>query len=224
VDPARSPATSGRTNNAVSWVAKAAAFTVLLVVASQVDEWVLGVLGFHLSPATEPLLHQIIMLAIAAYIVLMVIPFCPGIEIGLGLMMVFGADIVPLVYGATVVALLLAFLAGRHLPASTIINGFDRLRMHRARDLIARLEPLDREARLALLRGSSKRRWIDALLRCRYVALGLALNTPGNIVLGDGGGIALAAGFSRLFTLRAFLLTIVIAVSPAPIAIALGFG
>ena len=224
MDPARSPAPSARTHNAVSWIAKAAAFTVLIVVASQVDDWLLDFLGFHLSPATEPLLHQVIMLAIAAYIVLMVIPFCPGIEIGLGLMMVFGADIVPLVYGATVVALLLAFLAGRLLPASTIIAGFGRLGMHRARDLIARLEPLDREARLALLRGSSKRRWIDALLKYRYVALGLALNTPGNIVLGDGGGIALAAGFSRLFTLRAFLLTIVIAVSPVPIAIALGFG
>lgn len=224
MDPAHSPAPSGRINSTVAWIAKAAAFAGLIVIASQVDDWVLASLGFHLSPATEPLLHQVIMLAIAAYILLMVIPFCPGIEIGLGLMMVFGADIVPLVYGATVFALLLAFLAGRLLSPSTIIKGFDRLRMHRARDLIARLEPLNPQERLALLRGSSKRRWVDALLKYRYVALGLALNTPGNIVLGDGGGIALVAGFSRLFTLRAFLLTILIAVSPVPIAVALGHG
>lgn len=224
MDPARSPDTSRRINSAVGWIAKAAAFAALIVVASQVDDWVVDSLGFYLSPDTEPLLHRIIMLAISAYILLMIIPFCPGIEIGLGLMMVFGADIVPLVYGATVFALLLAFLAGRLLSPATIIKGFDGLRMHRARDLIARLEPLDPQARLALLRGSSKRRWVDALLRYRYVALGLALNTPGNIVLGDGGGIALAAGFSRVFTLRAFLLTILIAVSPVPIAVAFAQG
>lgn len=222
MDPIRSPSTAGRLNAALPWIAKAAAFAALIVIASQVDDWVIEALGFYLSPATEPLLHQTIMLAIAVYIVLMVIPFCPGIEIGLALMMLFGAGIVPLVYGATVLALLLAFLAGRLLPAPAIIKGFDRLRMHRARDLIARLEPLDTASRLALLQGSSTRRWVRSLLRYRYVALAIALNTPGNIVLGDGGGIAMAAGFSRLFTFRAYLLTIVIAVSPVPIAVALG--
>lgn len=222
MDPTRSTPPRGRLSAALPWIAKAAAFAALVVVASQIDDWIVEALGFYLYPATEPLLHRTIMLAIAAYIVLMIIPFCPGIEIGLGLMMVFGAEIVPLVYGATVLALLLAFLAGRLLPASVIVSGFDRLRMHRARDMIARLEPLDPAARLALLQGSSPRRWIRALLRYRYVAVAVALNTPGNIVLGDGGGIALAAGFSRLFTLPAFLLTVLVAVSPVPIAVALG--
>lgn len=222
MEPTRSPSTTVRLKAALPWIAKAAAFAALIVVASQVDDWVVEALGFYLYPATEPMLHRTIMLAIVAYMLLMVIPFCPGIEIGLALMMLLGAEIVPLVYGATVLALLLAFLAGRLLPASVIIKTFDRLRMHRARDMIARLEPLEPASRLALLQGSSSRRWVRSLLRYRYVALAVALNTPGNIVLGDGGGIALAAGFSRLFTLPAFLLTILIAVAPVPIAVALG--
>lgn len=39
-------------------------------------------------------------------------------------------------------------------------------------------------------------------------------------MLGGGGGIALAAGASRLISPRAFLLTIAVAVAPVPLCIA----
>jgi hypothetical protein len=74
----------------------------LAVVGGRAGEWVMAQLDFRVIPSTEPMLHRMIMAAIAVYVVLMVLPFCPGIEIGLGLIVLFGAPIVPLVYGATV--------------------------------------------------------------------------------------------------------------------------
>jgi hypothetical protein len=62
------------------------------------------------------------------------------------------------------------------------------------------------------------------LLKHRHVAVALALNTPGNIVLGDGGGIVMAAGFSRLFSLPGFAVTVMLAVAPVPLAILLTEG
>jgi hypothetical protein len=194
------------------------------VVGTRASEWVMAQLDFRLIPSNEPLLHRMLMAAIALYMVLMVLPFCPGIEIGLGLIVLFGAPIVPLVYGATVLALLFAFVIGRFVPPQTIIQILDSLRLHRARDLLRSLEPLNEAGRLAFLQGTTSNRVARALLKHRYVAVALALNTPGNIVLGDGGGIALAAGFSRLFSLPLFILTVMLAVAPLPLAIFLTEG
>jgi hypothetical protein len=49
--------------------------------------------------------------------------------------------------------------------------------------------------------------------------LAIVLNLPGNIVIGGGGGIALMAGASRLYSVPGFLVTIVLAVAPVPLAI-----
>jgi hypothetical protein len=59
------------------------------------------------------------------------------------------------------------------------------------------------------------------LLRHRCIALAILFNTPGNALLGGDGGIALAAGASRLVSVRAFLLTLLVAVAPVPAAILL---
>jgi hypothetical protein len=59
------------------------------------------------------------------------------------------------------------------------------------------------------------------LLRHRYLALALALNPPGNVVLGGGGGVALAAGCNRPFSLPGVALTVALATAPAPLAVAL---
>jgi hypothetical protein len=193
----------------------------LALVGSRAGDWVMSQLDFHVLPSTEPMLHRVIMTAIVIYIVLMAIPFCPGIEVGLGMILVLGAKIVPLVYAATVLALLFAFLVGRLIPSRTIINALDLLRLHRARDLLRRLEPLDPDERLQLLQASAAPRFVRGLLRYRYLAIAVALNTPGNVIIGDGGGIALAAGFSRLFSFPAFALTVIVAVSPLPLAILL---
>jgi len=47
----------------------------------------------------------------------------------------------------------------------------------------------------------------------------VALNIPGNYVIGGGGGIALIAGVSRVYSIPGFLLTILLAVAPVPLAV-----
>ena len=52
-----------------------------------------------------------------------------------------------------------------------------------------------------------------------YLALAVALNIPGNYLIGGGGGIALFAGVSRLFSVPGFVITIMLAVAPVPLAV-----
>ena len=47
------------------------------------------------------------------------------------------------------------------------------------------------------------------------------MNTPGNAVIGGGGGIMMLAGLSGLFAPLPTALAIMIAVSPVPIAVML---
>lgn len=57
------------------------------------------------------------------------------------------------------------------------------------------------------------------LLRHRHLAIAAALNLPGNAIIGGGGGIGLAAGFSRLVSLPVYVLTVGLAVAPLPLAV-----
>lgn len=191
----------------------------LLIAASYAGDWVRGQLTPHLTPSTEPALHRLIMIAIVVYVLLMMLPFVPGIEIGLGMMMTFGPNIAPLVYGATVLALVLSFLIGRLVPQQSIIQIVETLRLNRAGRLLRQLEPLDSNERLEFLLQNASTRIVPFLLRYRFLALMVALNLPGNAIVGGGGGIGLIAGFSGLFTLPGYALAVAIAVSPVPLMV-----
>jgi hypothetical protein len=148
----------------------------------------------------------------------------PGVEIGLALMVMFGADIVPLVYFATVIALILGFLIGRLVPQRTIIDLLELIRLRRLRDVVVRLEPLDSRERLGFLLQFADSRWVPFLLKHRFAAVAVALNIPGNAIIGGGGGISFFAGFSRLFSLPAYALTVSLAVAPFPLMVLLTGG
>ena len=131
------------------------------------------------------------MTAIAVYVLLMMLPFVPGVEIGLGMMVMFGPKIAPLVYGATVLALVISFLFGRLVPQQTIVEIFETLHLKRAGRLLRQLEPLDSNERLEFLLQNAGSRIVPFLLRHRFLALMIILNLPGNALLGGGGGISL---------------------------------
>ena len=61
-----------------------------------------------------------------------------------------------------------------------------------------------------LLEGQSKRA-LSLALRYRYVALALAVNTPGNSVIGGGGGIMIMAGLSGIFSPLSTFATVALA-------------
>lgn len=199
--------------------AKLAVIVGLIYAGSLASEWLTSRFVPHLTPSTEPTVHRMIMTATIVYLICMMLPFVPGMEIGLALMIVFGPPIVLLVYGATVIALSLSFLVGRVIPQSSIIRGFTALRLERPARLLEEMQALDVEARLPWLLRRAPGRVLPWLLRFRYVALMGLFNLPGNAVLGGGGGIAMMAGLSRLFSFTGFVAAVSLAVLPVPLLI-----
>lgn len=197
---------------------------VVLVIAvvlagNYASSWVLDQLAMDLEPGSEPMVQRAIWGSAVAYCVLMVLPFVPGIEIGLALLMMFGPPIAALVYTCTAVSLTLSFLVGRLIPESALVKLLRDLNLRRASESLSAFAALEKDQRLRALLHHTPSRLLPVLLQHRYLAIAVALNVPGNVVIGGGGGIAMMAGMSRLFTFPAFVLTVAIAVSPVPIAV-----
>lgn len=199
---------------------RVAILIVLLVLATWGAHAVRETLNMQIRPDNEQQVHRMIMLGAVAYIWLLALPFVPGAEIGLAMLAAFGAGIAPLIYICTVVSMILAYTVGRHLPNETLQKLLTALRMHRTAELVARAAPLSGEERLAMLLDGQSPRILRLAIRYRYVALALAVNTPGNSVIGGGGGIMLVAGLSGLFSPLATFVSIAVAVSPVPLAVA----
>jgi hypothetical protein len=160
-----------------------------------------------------------VVLATAAFIVASAVPFVPGLEIGIGLMLIFGAKMAPLVYASLVAALTVSFLVGRFVAPERVAAAFGKVGLGRARELVLQLTPLDATERIDFLTARAPRRLVPLLLRYRYAALVVLFNLPGNSVIGGGGGIAFTAGISGLYTLPGYLAALVIAAIPIPLII-----
>lgn len=198
---------------------KIASLILLIVIANYAADWIVEVLKFELRPRNEDAVHRAIMTSAVIYALLIAIPFVPGVEIGLAIIGMIGPGIVLLVYLSTLAGLSLSFFIGRITSLKVLISVMDWLRFKRAARLFQTVEPMDGDARLTFLLSHAPMRFLPFLLRHRYLALAIAINLPGNIVLGGGGGLALMAGISRLYTVPGFLATIGVAVSPVPLAI-----
>ncbi len=193
---------------------------ILLVVAANVAAgWIVDALNLQIRPSTEDRVHQMIMISAFAYTLLIAVPFVPGVEIGLALISMLGPAIVFLVYLCTLTGLSVSFVVGRFLPLNGLINLLDDLHLHKSSHLLRTIEPMNRQDRLKFLASKAPNRYIPFLIGRRYLALAVVVNLPGNIVIGGGGGIALMAGASRLYSLPGFIATIALAVSPVPLAI-----
>lgn len=172
---------------------------VALIVATRLD----------VSPMLSALLEQASTSCgagwtlLLVYTVLLAMPFVPGAEIGFALLVVFGTAMAWPVYVATVLALSIAFAAGRLAARSRTPAPFRRV-------------PLAPDAIVAFTDALRHRPWFHRLMRFRWLALALLINMPGNTVIGGGGGIAMAVGYSRTFRYPAFLACVAVAVAPVP--------
>lgn len=198
---------------------RVAGLVVIVILATWAAHLLKEALDLTLMPNNETQVHRLLMLGSVAYIGLLALPFVPGAEIGLAMLTMFGAAIAPLVYAATVLAMMLSYLLGRLLPGTTLVWILSLFRMRKAADLIGRAAALPPNDRLALLMEGSPPKTVRLALRHRYVALALLVNTPGNAVIGGGGGIMMMAGMSGIFAPIQTFIAIAIAVSPVPIAI-----
>jgi hypothetical protein len=179
--------------------------------------WFAEQIDLQIFPRHDSMLHVAILVAIAAYFLLMVIPFLPGIEVGLALMMTLGSKGALLVYLCTLAALASSFAIGRMIPSRPLCLLLDWLHLHRAGALLRQMEPLDARQRIAFLDQQAPARIAPFLLKHRLLAIAAALNLPGNSLLGGGGGIGLLVGMSGVVPFRHYLLVVAIAVAPVPL-------
>ena len=191
----------------------------LIVAGNYLTHAITGALDFDIRPNNEDAVHRSILIAATLYSVLLAIPFVPGAEIGLALILMLGPSIAFLVYLCTVAGLTISFIVGRFIPLGVLIGFVERLGLMRTTAFLKLAEPLNEQQRLELLVEKAPTRILPFLVRHRYLALAVALNLPGNFIVGGGGGITLFAGVSRLFSTPAFLLTVALAVSPVPLAL-----
>ncbi|NNE21877.1 MAG: hypothetical protein HKN11_04645 [Rhizobiales bacterium] len=193
----------------------------LLVFSQWGGDWLAGLVGTDLGPEAQSHARHLVMASMAIYTALMAMPFVPGMEISLALFAAFGSQVAVFVYFATVAALSLTFVIGRLVPIRLLASLFGSLGLHRSEALVNKLAPLDRQQRLEALIANAPRRFVPWLVKHRYIAIIVALNLPGNALIGGGGGIALLAGISGLFTFPGYLAALALAVLPVPLFVTL---
>lgn len=155
---------------------------------------------------------------VGLYIVFLALPFVPGIEISVALFAAFGKDAALIIYLSSIVSLGISYLVGRIFSVRVITSLFKFLKLEDAAQFTQRLEPLTPQQRLEILTVNAPPHLTPFLIRYRYIALALALNIPGNAIIGGGGGIAMLAGISGLFRMFPFAIAIAIALTPIPFA------
>ncbi len=179
--------------------------------------WLGQLVNFQLFPRHDPMLHAALLVVVAVYTLLMAIPFMPGIEVGLAVILLLGPKSALLIYLCTLLALSISYLIGKCFPL-TLVQGFlDWLYLHRASDLVRQLEPLDRLGRLQFLHDKAPARLAPFLLHHRYLTIAALLNLPGNALIGGGGGIGLVVGMSKVIPFYKYFLLISVAVAPLPL-------
>lgn len=179
-------------------------------------------INFQLWPEHEHLMITVLWFAIVVYVLWMALPFVPGIELGLALMVMLGTRGVVLVYLCTLLSLSLSFTIGRLIPLNGFAQFLGWLHLYKAQDLVLQLEPLNSEEKLNFLLRTAPSKVIPFLLKHRYLTIAIALNLPGNALIGGGGGIGLITGMSRLYPFPKYILLVSVAITPLPILLLAG--
>jgi len=196
------------------------AFVLLLIVAVNVGGgWLAQQIEFQLYPRHEQALHIVLLSFIGLYVLLMALPFLPGIEVGLALMMVLGSKGVVLVYACTLLALSISFAIGRLVPCRAMCAVLSWLHFDQACALVEQIEPMSPRQRQEFLYRRAPARVVPFLLDHRYLTIAVLLNLPGNALIGGGGGIGLLAGMSKIIPFYCYVLVIAVAVAPVPLFI-----
>jgi hypothetical protein len=193
--------------------------TIVLILGFWMDYWFRGEMGIAKIVSDSIGDRMGIGVLIGAgmlYVLLLSLPFVPGVELGVLLMCLFGKEGIIFVYFATVAGLNLAFLMGRILPLRWVQSLLEKLGVAIA--IKRHFGGLD-----GMLKNTTvnhrlcNNRVLSVIAKYRYPVIGILFNTPGNYFIGGGGGISLTCGLSRNISWKWFLLTVVIAVLPVPL-------
>ncbi|WP_415237821.1 hypothetical protein [Sneathiella sp.] len=171
----------------------------------------------EMRPMNEPTIHRIVMSALFLFVLTAAIPFVPGAEIGFALLLIFGGKAAPMVYLGMVGALIFAYCVARLVPAQKLCSLLRWAGLAKAADLVCEIEETQLQDRALLVGKKLPKSFGGTVIRNRYVLLAMAINTPGNSLLGGGGGLAFIAARSGLFGFWAYSLVVLLAVAPFPL-------
>jgi hypothetical protein len=176
----------------------------------------------QLWPQHEHLMITVLWVSIVVYVLWMALPFVPGIELGVALMIMLGPKGIVLVYVCTLVSLSLSFAIGRLISLNAFARFLGWLHLQKAQHLVLQLKPLGPEEKLDVLLKPAPSKVVPFLLKHRYLIIAIALNLPGNALIGGGGGIGLIAGMSRLYPFPKYILLVSLAITPLPLLVLAG--
>lgn len=182
-------------------------------------DWLQTQIALLESDASARAMTGLIVAVLIVYAVLLALPFVPGVEVGVALLIIQGAAAAPFVYLATVAGLVLAFVVGQTISLPWLTRSLHDLRLHRAAIWLERIDAVPRAQRLEAMQAKLPGWLVPFVVRYRYATVAIAINTPGNIAIGGGGGIMLAAGLSRLFSTPAMLGLVAFATAPVPLVV-----
>ncbi len=211
-------------------VFKISLVVVLILLVIWASFWAKSVLDHFDGPPW--IKWGLVLIMLLAYALLLAIPFIPGLEIGIFVMMLDGGALAPFAYLAALVGLSISFYVGRAIGRPVrdeallerVLGLFRRLRLQRAGELLVKVIPLSPAERLNFLYERLPS-WISPrILTARYLLLAVLLNVPGNTVLGGGGGLALLAGISGTFGPIAGFVALALGLAPLPLIIYFGAG
>lgn len=160
-----------------------------------------------------------LVVALLIYAVLIAIPFVPGIEIGLMVLAAGGGDIAPFVWLATASGLTMAYMVGCKVPYRWLHRVLLDLHLTRACRMLEEFETLSPPERAGFIAAQLPGRYLDWIVRYRYLHLAVLINVPGNSIIGGGGGIAFVSGLSGVFRAPLAVLTLFVATAPVPLTI-----
>jgi len=162
----------------------------------------------------EPKDLPALLLLAGIYMLLLSIPFLPGIELGVLLMCVVGSKMVMIIYLFTLFGLTLSFAMGRWLPLGGL-----RFFLRKLEGFLDTSPGTLPEPQTEKILGARLLRYAG---KNPYLVTALLLNLPGNFIIGGGGGIAMLSGLNRRISLKYFLLTIAVSTLPLPLLVLFG--
>jgi len=197
-----------------------AMWSLILVLGHQLSHEGFHQLRENLAGASGGIGIYGLSLGALVYVLVLAIPFVPGVEFGLLLMLLFGREGVIVAYVATIVGLTLAYFVAQTVPSRITLRWMNKLGLSEAAN-----NP--KYAMDAILTGRGANQGIAArlgiiLLSHRHLALAVCLNLPGNSVLGGGGGIAALCGLTRQFNWWRYVSTLIVATAPLPLVVLIG--
>ncbi len=197
--------------------------SIVIIGAFWMDHWLRGDVGIAKKFAEyvgEQWSMRVLIGGAIVYVLLLSLPFVPGVELGVLLMCIFGKEGVVFVYVATVSGLSLAFLIGRKLSLKWVGSGLAKIGFVHAECYLENLSGMLEN--ISVNQKFYHKRFISFLAKHRYPAIGILFNIPGNYLIGGGGGISLACGISRSISWKWFLLTVIVSVLPVPLLVWFG--